>query len=244
MRSRGHWSASTSSSTRSPSGAGIRSRCRWGSCTRSTWSRTSSSTRSATRASRGSAIWSSRWCMPRSRSGCRPAPSPSSRAREPGYDRMEFAIQVAGGQVRTDTTGIEAIVEQAVMAEALGFGTVFVPDHYVFESLGTVQTELPAYEMTFVMATLAQRTRTIRIGSHVACVLFRHPALLARQFAQIDEASGGRLVAGVGAGWTRAEFVMMGIDFPPVSERLAILDEAVLVMRGLWGEEPFSFAGK
>ena len=157
---------------------------------------------------------------------------------------MEFAVQVGGGQVRTDTTGIEAIVEQAVMAEALGFGTVFVPDHYVFEALGQLQTDLPAYEMTFVMATLAQRTRTIRIGSHVACVLFRHPALLARLFAQIDEASGGRLVAGVGAGWTRAEFAMMGLDFPPVGERLAMLDEAVLVMRGLWGDDPFTFAGR
>src|SRR6059036_450816 len=147
---------------------------------------------------------------------------------------MEFAIQVGGGQVRHDRTGIEAIVEDAVAAEALGFGTVFVSDHYVFESLGTLQTDLPAYEMSFVMATLAQRTRTIRIGSHVACVLFRHPALLARLFAQIDEASGGRVIAGVGAGWTRAEFIMMGLAFPPIAERLAMLDEAVTVMRGLW----------
>ncbi len=156
---------------------------------------------------------------------------------------LEFAIQVGGGQVRRDKTGIEAIVEEALLAEELGFGTVFVPDHYVFESLGTVQRDIPAYEMSFVMATLAQRTRTIRIGSHVACVLFRHPALLARLFAQIDEASGGRLVAGVGAGWTRSEFAMMGLEFPPVSERLAMLDEAVAVIRGLWGESPFSFAG-
>jgi len=157
---------------------------------------------------------------------------------------MEFGIQVGGGQVRHDKTGIEAIVDETTLAEALGFGTVFVPDHYVFEALGTLQTELPVYEMSFVMATLAQRTRTIRIGSHVACVLFRHPALLARLFAQIDEASGGRLIAGVGAGWTRAEFTMMGIDFPPVAERLAMLDEAMTVLRGLWGEAPFSFAGR
>jgi alkanesulfonate monooxygenase SsuD/methylene tetrahydromethanopterin reductase-like flavin-dependent oxidoreductase (luciferase family) len=98
--------------------------------------------------------------------------------------------------------------------------------------------------MFFVMATLAQRTTRIAIGSHVACMLFRHPAMHARLFAQLDEASGGRVIAGVGAGWTRAEFVMMGIEFPDVSDRLRIMDEAVTVMRGLWRDEPFTFAGR
>jgi probable F420-dependent oxidoreductase len=156
---------------------------------------------------------------------------------------MEFAIQVGGGQVGHSKTGIEAIVEDSVLAEALGFSAVFVPDHYVFEALGVLQAAVPAYEMFFVMATLAQRTKTIRIGSHVACMLFRHPAMHARLFAQVDEASGGRVIAGVGAGWTRAEFTMMGIDYPDVSDRLRIMDEAVIVMRGLWGTDPFTFTG-
>lgn len=157
---------------------------------------------------------------------------------------MEFAIQVSGGQVRRQKTGIEAVVDDALVAEGLGFSTVFVPDHYVSEALGQVQREIPMYEMFFVMATLAQRTEKIRIGSHVACMLFRHPAMTARLFAQIDEASGGRLIAGVGAGWTRAEFEMMGIPFPPVSERLRMMDEAVAIMRGLWAEESLSYEGK
>jgi probable F420-dependent oxidoreductase len=157
---------------------------------------------------------------------------------------MQFAIQVGGGQVRHDQSGIEAIVEEAELAESLGFAVVFIPDHYVFEVLGTLQTNTPAYEMFFVMTTLAQRTKTIRIGSHVACMLFRHPAMTARLFAQIDEASGGRVVAGVGAGWTRSEFTMMGIDFPSVSERLQMMDEAVAIMRGVWDEAPFTYAGK
>jgi probable F420-dependent oxidoreductase len=156
---------------------------------------------------------------------------------------MQFALQVGGGQVRHDKTGIEAIVEETQLAESLGFDVVFVPDHYVFESLGNLQTEVPAYELFFVMATLAQRTTRIGIGSHVACLLFRHPAMHARLFAQLDEASGGRVIAGVGAGWTRAEFQMMGLPFHDVSERLRIMDEAVAIMRGLWREERFSFAG-
>jgi probable F420-dependent oxidoreductase len=160
---------------------------------------------------------------------------------------MEFALQVASGQVRQDHQsggGIEAIVRQCVAAEELGFSVAFVPDHYAFEAMGAVQRNVPAYEMFFVMATLAQRTTRIRIGSHVACMLFRHPAMHARLFAQIDQASGGRVIAGVGAGWTQAEFEMMGIAFPPVSERLRIMDEAVTVMRGLWTHESFSFEGE
>src|SRR5262249_11614468 len=104
--------------------------------------------------------------------------------------------------------------------------------------------ETPAYELFFVMATLAQHTKRIQIGSHVACMLFRHPAMHARLFAQVDEASGGRVIAGVGAGWTRAEVTMMGIEFPDVSDRLRIMDEAVEVMRGLWRDEPFTFSGR
>ena len=52
---------------------------------------------------------------------------------------MEFALQVGGGQVRHEQSGIEAIVEETQLAESLGFQVVFVPDHYVFEALGTLQ---------------------------------------------------------------------------------------------------------
>jgi len=157
---------------------------------------------------------------------------------------VEFAIQLGGGQVRHAGSGIEAIVAEARLAEDLGFGIAFVPDHYVFEAIGNLQWDTPAYELFTVLATLAQRTSTIRLGSHVACMLFRHPAMHARLFAQIDEASGGRVIAGVGAGWTRAEFEMMGIEFPDVSTRLAMMDEAVAIMRALWRDERVTYQGK
>jgi probable F420-dependent oxidoreductase len=157
---------------------------------------------------------------------------------------VEFGIQVASGQVPHEKSGIEAFVAEATMAEALGFSVVLAPDHYAFESLGVLQRQQAAYDVGFVLATLAQRTSRIRLGTQVMCMLFRHPAMAARLFAQIDEASDGRVVAGVGAGWTKVEFDMFGLEFPPISERLRIMDEAVAVMRGLWGEEPFSFEGK
>ena len=157
---------------------------------------------------------------------------------------MEFAVGVGSGQSMSEQKGLAAMIEWAETAEAVGFDALMAPDHYVYEALGSLQTEVPAYELFLVLATLAQRTKRIRLVSHVACLLFRHPAMHARLFAQLDEASGGRVTAGVGAGWTKAEFEMMGLPFPSVSERLRILDESVAIMRGLWREERFSFAGE
>jgi probable F420-dependent oxidoreductase len=157
---------------------------------------------------------------------------------------IEFAIGLGSGQRPGDRSGIAAMIDLARTAEGLGFDALMAPDHYVYEALGTLQTETPAYELFFVLTTLAQHTTRMKLVSHVACALFRHPAMHARLFAQIDEASGGRVVAGVGAGWTRAEFEMMGLPFPDVSERLRMLDETVAIMRGLWREERFTFAGE
>src|SRR5207302_1964122 len=81
-------------------------------------------------------------------------------------------------------------------------------------------------------------------GHLVLCNLFRHPAVTARSLATLDELSGGRLVAGLGSGWTETEFRMTGIAFPDVTTRLRMLDEALTCIRGLWGGEPFSFAGE
>lgn len=157
---------------------------------------------------------------------------------------LELAAEVGGGHGGPGGSGIEVLVEDARMAEDLGFGAVLIPDHYVFEVLGELQPERPAYDLFVVLATLAHLTSRVKLVSHVACVLFRHPAMHARLFAQIDEASGGRVIAGIGAGWTRAEFEMMGLDYPPVSERLEILDETAEIMRGLWTQDRYSFEGR
>src|SRR5207247_436223 len=102
----------------------------------------------------------------------------------------------------------------------------------------------PAYDPMVQAAVVAEATRRVRIGHLVLCNLFRHPAVTARSLATLDELSGGRLVAGLGSGWTETEFRMTGIAFPEVTTRLRMLDEALTCIRGLWGGEPFSFAGE
>jgi alkanesulfonate monooxygenase SsuD/methylene tetrahydromethanopterin reductase-like flavin-dependent oxidoreductase (luciferase family) len=86
-------------------------------------------------------------------------------------------------------------------------------------------------------------TQRIRLGSIVNCVHHRHPVMHARLAADLDRISRGRLILGLGIGWNAAEFAQLGLDFPPVPARQEALVEAVQIMRGVWGPEPFTFRG-
>jgi alkanesulfonate monooxygenase SsuD/methylene tetrahydromethanopterin reductase-like flavin-dependent oxidoreductase (luciferase family) len=84
----------------------------------------------------------------------------------------------------------------------------------------------------------------VRVGHLVLCNLFRHPVVTAQSLASLDQLSGGRLIAGLGTGWTEREFAMTGLPFPDVTTRIRMLDEALDCMRGLWSQETTSFAGE
>ena len=76
-------------------------------------------------------------------------------------------------------------------------------------------------------AVLIEATQRARVGHLVLCNLFRHPMLTARSLTSLDHLSGGRLVAGLGGGWTEREFTMIGMPFPDAPTRLRMLDEAL-----------------
>jgi alkanesulfonate monooxygenase SsuD/methylene tetrahydromethanopterin reductase-like flavin-dependent oxidoreductase (luciferase family) len=78
----------------------------------------------------------------------------------------------------------------------------------------------------------------------VLCNLFRHPAVTAQALMSLDHLSGGRLAAGLGAGWTETEFRMTGIGFPDIATRLRMLDEALTCIRSLWTQERTTFEGE
>lgn len=151
---------------------------------------------------------------------------------------MEFGIQIAGVEAARHRDIAQA-------AEELGFDLVLFPDHIVSE--GPERQYNPrdiVYDHVVIAATVAAATRKVRVGHLVLCNLFRHPAITAQALMTLDHVSNGRLLAGLGTGWTRTEFEMTGIPFPPITERIEMLDEALTCIRSLWTQERTTFAGK
>jgi probable F420-dependent oxidoreductase len=151
---------------------------------------------------------------------------------------MRWGLQIANLE-------LPRMRDVAQAAEALGFHTLLLPDHVVWE--GPERQRNPehlAWDPMIEAAVIAEATRTVRVGHLVLCNLFRHPVITAQSLTTLDHLSGGRLVAGLGTGWTETEFRMTGIPFPEIGARLRMLDEALTCIRGLWTQEATTFAGE
>src|SRR5262245_59644494 len=94
------------------------------------------------------------------------------------------------------------------------------------------------------LAVAASATTTLRIAAFVHNNDLRHPAVLAQDLATLDVLSNGRLDVAIGAGWNKPEYDAIGLQFDPVPTRQARLTEAVTVLKGCFGEGPFSFTGE
>jgi F420-dependent oxidoreductase-like protein len=125
--------------------------------------------------------------------------------------------------------------------EDSGFESLWRSDHFFPFAEPRERSALETF-ISFVM--VAEESERIRFGPLVASMTFRHPSLLARMAAQIDELSGGRFICGVGAGWNVPEHESFGLPFPGVGERMDRLDESIRVLKALWGEGPANFDGK
>jgi F420-dependent oxidoreductase-like protein len=131
----------------------------------------------------------------------------------------------------------------AQTAEAAGFGLVTVMDHF-YQIRGVGPETDPMLESYTVLAGIAARTRTVRLGTLVTGVTYRNPAILAKTVATLDVVSGGRAILGLGAAWNEDEHLGYGIDFPPIRERMDRLDEALTIARAMFTQDRPSFAGR
>jgi F420-dependent oxidoreductase-like protein len=125
-------------------------------------------------------------------------------------------------------------------AELLGFDSLWMFDH--------VQTEpVPTDEITFEAFTgisaLAAETARVRLGHLVLCAGYRNPALVAKMIATLDVISGGRAELGLGAGWKEDEFTAYGFGFPPLRQRMALLEDSLEIVSRMLAPGRSTYAG-
>jgi probable F420-dependent oxidoreductase len=123
--------------------------------------------------------------------------------------------------------------ELAHEVEDLGYSTLFVPDHFI-------DTEMaPMVAISFAAAV----TDRLRVGMLVLGNDYKHPAVTAKEAATVDLLSEGRLEFGLGAGWMQTDYEALGLAYDSPKVRIDRLAEALAVVKGAWGNEPFNYTG-
>lgn len=149
---------------------------------------------------------------------------------------MRFGLDIAQQRMP-----FQEVVARARFADEAGFDGVWGFDHFQ-----PMYGEGPGecFEGHTTLAALSGHTRSVRLGLLVAGVTYRHPSVLAAEALTIDHASGGRLELALGAAWFEPEHRALGIPFPGTGTRIAMLDEALTIVRGLLTTDDFSFDGE
>ena len=140
---------------------------------------------------------------------------------------FRFGVQLADAASRGEW------VATARKAEAMGYSTLFVPDH-LDEQLAPL----------VAAAVAAEATEDIRIGTLVLANDFRHPAVLAKEAATLDLLSDGRLELGLGTGWMRSDYEAAGLVREPARDQVDRFAETVVIVKGLLSQPRFSFTGR
>src|SRR5437868_7818845 len=116
----------------------------------------------------------------------------------------------------------ENLITISKRCEELGFDSLWVTDHVVVPAPYREMFGSTVFDPLSVLAFLAAHTERVELGPAVLVIPYRHPVVVAKQLATIDNLSGGRLILGTGCGWAREEFDVLGV---PYDERGPITDE-------------------
>src|SRR4051812_35030267 len=150
---------------------------------------------------------------------------------------MQLCLMVEGQE---DVTWPDWVA-LAETCEAVGIEALFRSDHYLS---GGGQIGRGSHDAWTTLAAIAARTSRLRLGTMVSPVTFRHPSLVANAVTTVDHISGGRVELGLGAGWYRLEHHSFGFPFPPMRERMEMLEEQLEIVIRQWTEPEFSFDGQ
>ena len=149
---------------------------------------------------------------------------------------MKFVLAIGGNWY----SGWEAIQKAVPEADQLGFWGFVMPDHYMWgPNMGGDST----LDTWIALTYLAARTKNIRLGTLVTPIPFRSPSILAKMVSSLDRISQGRVVLGVGAGWSQVEFEGYS-EWNEPKIRVDKTHEGLELILKLWQEEnPVSFSG-
>src|SRR5690242_14993803 len=127
-------------------------------------------------------------------------------------------------------------VGEAVAAEALGYDFVSTSDH----PCGTA----PSFESWTMLSWIAAATSRIRVATRVLGVPYRNPAMVAKMAETFARLSGGRLILGLGGGYSDEEFRAFGLGTFSARDKVDGLEEVIRITRGLWSQPAFTFSGR
>lgn len=152
---------------------------------------------------------------------------------------MQIGVAMPIGELPTrKTPSYPEIRELAQQAETSGFDSIWVFDHLLFRA--PEEPTVGIWEAWTMLVALAEATERVALGTFVLCTAFRNPAILAKMIATADEVSGGRLIAGLGAGWHKPEFDAFGIPF---DHRVDRFEEALHIIVPLLRDGQVDFHG-
>ncbi len=126
-------------------------------------------------------------------------------------------------------------VGDARLAEELGFDFVSTSDHPCGSE--------PSYEVWTMLTWIAAATSRIKVATRVLGVPYRPPAMVAKMAESLHRFSGGRLILGLGGGYSDEEFRAFGLGVPTAREKVDGMVEAIHVIRGLWSQARFTYEG-
>ncbi len=141
------------------------------------------------------------------------------------------------GVISANVNAPSKIAKFAKVAEASDFDHFLLSDHYWLEE------EPDMLDSWALLAYLTGITSTIKLGTCVTPITFRPPLQFAKVVTTLDNASAGRIIVGVGAGWGEREFRMFS-RWHPYKERYAQFQEALHLLTAAWTEKSFSFSGR
>jgi probable F420-dependent oxidoreductase len=143
--------------------------------------------------------------------------------------------------------------ETAQLLEEIGFDSVWVPERHAWPPAYEAthpygaQAEMETlrktgqFEALTSLAAIGAVTKRVRVGTYVSLPAFRHPLVMARELATVDQISNGRLSFGIGVSWLKEEYDAFGLEY---TKRGRQVDEHVLAIKALWTGDPTEFHGE